>query len=373
MRALVVIVCVSLGVPLAARGAPVTGMLNRMACQKPPTLGLPDEPNAEPPPPKPKKKKRAPEAEPEEAPAPRRKTSLPPPDEPPPAETRGRKRTSLPAEDEPAPRTRRTSLPPPEEESPGPTPQRTPETGGGTMREIPSRRGEPEPQERSGRSNENEDDALRNDRPTRKRSEPTTEEDDQHDDINTERRESLRRANRSALPPLIGIVAEIDGGIGLAQSSSSGVASRFGFSLKTTWETGRLLTKFEDDWVYSGLALQFSWTYAAAVSSGTKEVNVTTALHYFSLAAVVGWPIGSMLIYAELGPSLQFEQVSYNVNGAQDNFGAATFGLLYGAGARYRHEINDGHQLLYFRFAADVYRRGYMNDATISLGAGLGF
>jgi hypothetical protein len=334
-------------------------MLRRCALTKQPTLPSPDDEDQPPPenePPKKKKKKdkkkkrhtdqSLPDADLEEAPPPRHNRTLP----------------AAPDEEEAPPV--RTHRPPPDVEETAPNPRPSPESEGEGERSHEMRTISPHASDEGATPSQSEGD--------------DEGETPRHGGVHSAREytsdDDLQERSATTHVGTYGIVAEIAPGWALVQSTRGAFPdSRFGFGLKFTWEFGQRLSKVEDDWIRSGVALQFSWTYTSLGGVGTQEVSVNSAFHYFSLAGIVGWPIGEILLYLEFGPSLAYEPVSYSVDGIHTSFGAVTFGLLYGVGGRYRIEINDGREILYFRLALDLFRRGYMNDGFLSLGAGVGF
>lgn len=302
-----------------------------------------------------------------------RRTTLPPPEEeeeeaPPPPRAK-KKRPPPPDEEasEDAPRPRRRTVPPPpaeDEEAEAPRPRRL----------APAAEPEPRPP------------------PPRRRSRSAEEEDDPtggfRDDDDNPRRQQLHSAQPytaeedldaeyRATDAIKGFAGEFSVGWMFVDGTRGGGSDgRFAVSVKAAvWEFGRRFTRNEEDWARHGLAAELTWTYSSVTGIGTQQVSVDTYHHYLALGWLVGWPLGAVLLYGEVGPVLNFQPVSYLVKNTPDDpgerkdFTAVRFHLFGGGGARTRIEFHDGRLVLVWRL--EVLR--YPRATFAGLGIGLGF
>ncbi len=174
--------------------------------------------------------------------------------------------------------------------------------------------------------------------------------------------------------PSKGFAAELLSALVLLDASQGGgVAPRFGWGARLTWEAGRL---FRNDLLHEGLFLDATWLYHG-VKEGTQEVSVGTNYHAFTLAPAFGLPFGAgspFAAYLQLGGGVTFQHAVLSASGRETTVSGIKPTFLYGIGIRARPLLHEPTGLrLVLRIEATRFRRAYMDDTYLGASLGAGF
>ncbi|MBI5543143.1 MAG: hypothetical protein HY901_04600 [Deltaproteobacteria bacterium] len=217
------------------------------------------------------------------------------------------------------------------------------------------------------RSSAYDDDDLRDDRGSG-RSIRTAEEELAGDEVEEK---SLSREDERGTG---GMVELVTGPIFLS-SPTGGVTTRGFFGFDVGVNLGRYLFASEWQIFHDGLYLEATYLGSKA-SLGTEEVLVESQYHYLSLEVLAGFPITTeifrSLAYLKIGPAMMIMPVTYDVQGNLTDFTGVKGGIVYGIGFR---------SSMYFAKAVGFscrlelarYRRGYLDDTLLTVGAGVAF
>ncbi|HEY3445930.1 MAG TPA: hypothetical protein VGK67_06165 [Myxococcales bacterium] len=282
-----------------------------------------------------------------------------------------KRKHSTAVEDESAPR--------PSEESPPPPAKKA--SNFGDEEETPSssaaKKASPPPDEGVGGDEE---------KPRTSRRSRSADEESPDGDDNGARKKRSRTAEEELEPeageeerlaaddePGNGIAAEFAFG-GLWMSGSTGSAtSHFMSGLIISYQIGRAAFAPESEFLHENLILELGYQASATGTSvGTEQVRVNSASHYLTLDILFGYPLPPVLIYAKIGPALMIMPVTYDVQGAATSFTGVKAGLVYGVGIRSNWYF---HRFAGFAWRVELvgYRRGYLDDLMLTVGAGVCF
>lgn len=217
-------------------------------------------------------------------------------------------------------------------------------------------------------SSSDDDEAPRRPKHHRHRDGDTTAEEELSDEPDPSMQKMAREDD-----PRIGLGVEAALSLDLIDKSyGPGTQNTGAFGLRVNWAPGVLWTDPEDEFWRYALLVEASWDHAS-YSDGTKMVNTSTALNYFNVRGLFGYPVQKLLLfYGALGPGFTLENVSYNVQGASTPLSGAKFNIAYGLGARLNFQANDRFALV-SRLELLRYRRGYMNDTFMTFTVGGAF
>ncbi len=158
----------------------------------------------------------------------------------------------------------------------------------------------------------------------------------------------------------------------LSKTNGPGLAGNAGIGLRVDWSVGRLWTDPTDEfWKYALLA-ELAYDYVGQ-SDGTQSISTSGGYHFINVRGLLGYPVKDFfLAYAALGGGLTVQSVSYDVQGTQTGITGTKPDLDYGLGARFRFAVNPSLSIS-ARLELMRFRRGYLDDTFVTLGAGADF
>lgn len=180
------------------------------------------------------------------------------------------------------------------------------------------------------------------------------------------------RSLSSVDDPNVGLGVDFVGGVALLGSSKFGLDPRPFAGARLTWEFGRLMT---DEYLREMFFTDVTWLYSLS-TDGTKQVNVATHLHNFTIAPAFALPLGQtfMAAYAQIGFGVDSSYSVTQVDGTEVTLRGNKFLFQYGIGLRGRPALlASGRMRLQFRLEVTRFIRGYMHDMYIGGGLGLIF
>jgi hypothetical protein len=184
--------------------------------------------------------------------------------------------------------------------------------------------------------------------------------------------------------PNKGLAGELIFGAMLLDSSRGRFADpAVGLGLRFTWEFGRIL---DSEPLKEALWADVRWTMAGRTegTTGVKAADGTdglgsiigrTRIHYFTVAPAYEFTFGptkSYGLFGQVGAGMAFQSSAIVVNNAETGVKGLKPLFQYGVGFRGRPRLSD-RMALTFRAELMRFRRGYMNDTFIGVGAGTAF
>lgn len=181
--------------------------------------------------------------------------------------------------------------------------------------------------------------------------------------------------------PNKGLAGEVIFGAMLLDSSRGRFADpAVGGGVRFTWEFGRIL---DSEPLKEALWADVRWTMAgrtegttgAPGTEGLGSIIGSTSIHYFTVAPAYEFTFGAgkpFGLFGQVGAGFAFQSSTITVNNAETAVKGLKPLFQYGVGFRGRPRISN-LMALTFRVELTRFRRGYMNDTFIGVGAGTAF